>query len=219
MSFNIITPGGIRNVLGGSSGINVPLGTAALGVASLLGAGALSFASQYFSSFAVDVVGVYDENFSQLITTARPMRASIQPNAKVMEHPVESGGVVTDWRVILPIEITLTMFLAGEDYQSVYKTIESMFAGTTLVTIQTKSGVYPNMLLAGMPHEETPDEYDMLAVGLRFREALLVSAQFQAIGPAQAPATDESTISRGEQPTGSVLFGLGNSLGLFSASK
>src|ERR1700709_139491 len=47
------------------------------------------------STQAVDVVGVYDSSYTQVIQSARPIRASLNESAKVFEHPVESGGVVT----------------------------------------------------------------------------------------------------------------------------
>jgi len=169
------------------------------------------------STFTADVVGIFDESFVQVVESARPMRASVQEYSRAMEHPVESGGVVTDWAVIMPVEIALTVFCASEDYRATYQSIKTLWLTRQFLTVQTKTDTYSNMLLVGMPHEEDADQYDMVAMQLRFKEVILISAQFQALTPAQAGPTDQSTIARGEQQGGgSILFQAGKSLGLFS---
>lgn len=134
------------------------------------------------------------------------MRAQVSPNAKVMEHPVESGGVTTDWRVIQPTEISMTVFLFSDDYASVYQDVKNLFIGTALLSVLTKADMFPNMLLAAMPHEEEPDQFDIIAMQLTFREAILVTAQFQALPAASTTPSNQSTVSRGEQQPQTVLL-------------
>jgi len=170
---------------------------------------------------AADVVGVFDSNFSQLFPMARPLRAQVKEQAKVMEHPVESGATVTDHRVILPIEIEMTVMVNGAEYRDVYGAIKERYLKTETLVVQTKTGSYPNMIIAGMPHEETVDVFDAVPMFLQFREVLFVTAQFQALPPrAVAKKSDASTVKRGEQtgreepPTGngqrksSILYGI-----------
>lgn len=149
---------------------------------------------------AADVVGVFDSNFRQLFPEARPLKATIKEQAKVMEHPVESGATVTDHRIILPVEIEVTLMVNGAEYRDVYGAIRERYLKTETLVVQTKTGSYPNMIIAGMPHEEEPDVFDAVPLFLQLREVLFVEAQFQAL-PARAvqkPA-DQSTVKRGEQ--------------------
>lgn len=146
-----------------------------------------------------DVVGIFDSSFNQLIVAARPMRAHIDPKAVVMRHPVESGGVKADWRVILPIEIEVTVFLTGDEYRDAYQAVRAIFLGDDLVSVQTKTDTYFNQMLAAMPHEEDPDQFDIIAMQLRFSETIIIDAQIQALAPAQASPTDTSTANTGEK--------------------
>ena len=57
-----------------------------------------------------------------------------------MEHPVESGAVITDHRIVMPIEIDLSLILASADYTDVYKAIRQYYYAATLLTIQTRVG-------------------------------------------------------------------------------
>ena len=149
---------------------------------------------------AADSVGVFDAEFKQLFAKARPVRASVYEAARVMDHPVESGGTITDHRVIQPIEVELSMLLVEADYRDTYNQIKTLYNSATLLTVQTRTGSYGNMLIAELPHEESPDIQDAITLALRLREAILVTVQFQALPPkAVAKPRAASTVKRGQQ--------------------
>jgi hypothetical protein len=165
-----------------------------------------------------DLVGVFNQDFQQVFEKARPLKATVKEEAKVFEHPLETGATITDFRIIQPIEIELSLMLNSEDYKSVYQQIRQLFLNGTLLVVQTKSGVYDNQLIQAMPHEEDPEQYDAITLGLKLKQAQFVTPQFAALPPRQVknPA-NSSTVSRGEQqkPTTSqrsqsVLFGVFN---------
>ena len=151
-------------------------------------------------AYGVDVVGVFDEGFNQLFPLARPIKANVVESAKAMEHPVESGATITDHVVVEPLEIELTLMLVGEERADVYGQVRALFNASTLLTVQTRSGSYPNMVIVAIPHDETPDLYDAFPLALKLREVRLVTTQFQALPPsAVAAPKDASTVKRGEQ--------------------
>ena len=152
------------------------------------------------ASDAVDVVGVFDQDFQQLFQLARPMRALIREGSKLMEHPVESGGTITDHRVILPVSIELHMILAPEEYQDTFQQIKSAFKELKTLSVQTKADTYSDMLIEEIPHDESPDFFDTVAVALRLKQVILVDAQY-----AQLPAkevkkkSNASTVKTGQK--------------------
>lgn len=120
---------------------------------------------------AQDVIGVFSQDSStQLFTNARPLKAKINETATVMSHPVEDGSKVTDHKVINPIDIELSMLLTSEDYRSVYQAIKTVFEKSTLLTVQTRSGTYRNMIISAMPHDEDPEMYDGISLALKLSE-------------------------------------------------
>lgn len=174
-----------------------------------------------FDLTATDVVGVFDSGFNQVFPEARPIKATVKETARGMEHPVEDGSTITDHRVIDPVEIELTTLLVGDEYPDTYGRIKSLFKGIELLTVQTKTGSYENMMIVEMPHDETADVYDGIPMALKLREVQLVTAQFQALPPAAVQTKRHaSTVKRGEQsgkpePTdgngekkSSILYGL-----------
>lgn len=152
------------------------------------------------SSRAVDVVGLFDEGFKQLAAGARPLKAEVREEARLMDHPLESGATITDHRVIQPIEINLVMLLLNpaDDYAQ----LKAIYLAGDLVTVQTRTGSYPNMLIAALPHEETIEAYDRAPLTLGLRQVVLVEAQFQALPARQVEQPrNASTSKRGQKTT------------------
>lgn len=150
-------------------------------------------------SVSTDYVAVFTQDFIQVFTRARAIKAVVKEQAKVMEHPIENGAIITDHRIILPVEIELSLILQSPDYQDVYKTIRQFYLNGTLLVVQTRSGIYENQLIASMPHEEDPSQYDALAIALSLKQAQFVTASFSAV-PKNPHNT--STVQRGtQQPT------------------
>jgi hypothetical protein len=132
-------------------------------------------------SYAQDVVAVYTQDLTQVFPDARPIKAVIKEESKVMEHPVETGVITTDHRVILPVECELSMVVNSEDYPDVYQLVRGYYLNATLLIVQTKVGIYPNQMIAAMPHEEDPSLYNTVAIALKMKQVLFVTAAYGVV--------------------------------------
>jgi hypothetical protein len=152
---------------------------------------------------AVDVVSITGGGFATLFSSARPMRAEVLESAALMEHPLETGALIADHIVFDPIEIELPVIIVGEsEYRNTYALIKAAFTAGTLLTVVTRTGSYPNMVLAEIPHEERPDAFNAIAMRIRLREAHFVTPQSGALTQSQTKdAKQSSTVSRGAQQT------------------
>ena len=158
-----------------------------------------------------DVVGVFD-GYDQVFRAARPMSASVREEAKLMEHPLESGATVTDHLVIQPVGIELTMMLEPDTYRDTYKEIKTLFLAGKILKVQTKTDSYENQIIEALPHEEDPEIFDTIALTLRLREITIITAEYRAAYKAQRPA-QSNTAARGdvqpvEQKKGSWIAGV-----------
>lgn len=153
-------------------------------------------------SYLYDQVAVFDQNFNQVFKTARPIKAVIKEQSKVMEHPVETGITIVDHRIILPVEIELSLITNGNktffstDYQTAYNQIRSFYYDATLLTVQTRSGIYTNQLIQSLPHEEDPSIYDELTIALSLKQVQFVMPQY---GTAPKNPSNSNTVPRGQQ--------------------
>lgn len=143
-----------------------------------------------------DEVAVFLQDFTQVFDSARPVKVTVKPEAKLMEHPTEAGITVTDHRVVMPLEIELSLILRQVAYKDTYRQINQLFLNATLLTVQTRVQTYTNMLIASLPHEETPDLFDSVAIALRLKQVLFVGSKF-TINPRNTRY--QSTVDRGVQ--------------------
>lgn len=155
----------------------------------------------------VDVVGIYSNTgFTQQFAKARPLRAIVRETSRVMEHPVETGAVLADHHIINPVEIDLPMIVKSTDYSSVYTQIRQAFTNATSLSVKTRTGVYSDMILMDMPHEEEPDRFDAITITLRLRQVIFIVAGTSQVKSNYSPVSplNASTISSGLQSAVSV---------------
>jgi len=149
---------------------------------------------------STDVVCVLDSSLTQVFELARPIKATVKEEAKTMEHPLETGATITDHRVVLPVQVELSLVLSSAEYQQVYQQIRGLFLRADLLTVQTRTGSYENQLIVAMPHEETGDMQDGTTLALKLREALFVEPEFSELRVIKvANPKNTSTVKRGEQ--------------------
>ena len=149
----------------------------------------------------VDIVGIYNDT-SQVYVQGRPLKASVRETSKVMDHPVETGVVLSDHHIINPVEIDLPLIVPAVYYASVYQQIKTDFLAATLLSVKTPVNVYGSMVIADMPHEESPEHFNAIIIGLRLRQVLFEvpgSTQPLPANYSPAAASDENTVLSGLQ--------------------
>jgi len=149
------------------------------------------------STNAQDVVAVLKSDFSQVFQKARAIKATIMRTSKAMEHPLETGASIVDHRIVLPTTIELSLILSSEDYRAVYQQVTDLFKRGELLTVQTRVESFGSMLIEKMPHDETPEMLDGVALALSLKEAQFVQPQFSTLKVRQP--RDSNTVQRGQQ--------------------
>lgn len=125
----------------------------------------------------IDQVAVYDSQFRQVFSGASPMRGDAREVARIMEHPLEGGQSVSDYKVILPIEISLPLIIPGRFYRDIYQEIRTLFQKSELLSVKMRADTYGDMVIVQMPHEERADMHDAITVNLQLKQVLLVKKQ------------------------------------------
>ena len=147
---------------------------------------------------AVDVVGVYDENFKQVFTEGRPVKATINDDATFFKHPLENSDQRTDHIIFNPVEINLTLILAGREARTAFATIKQAYANQTKLIVKTRADTYDDLYVKAMPHDESPDSYDAVVINLILEETRIAGADvsFKPLN-----SSDSNTVRRGQQRT------------------
>lgn len=176
----------------------------------------VSSAIDFFSgSMRADAIAVFDqESLRQVFERARPIKIDVKETSRVMEYPVETGATLSDHHVILPVVIDAMFFIASEDYNEAYGAIRNAYLRATKLAIQTRTGVYSNMIVQEMSNSQEPDMYDAIMLNVRFKEVILVVPNSANLESNYSPIipTMASTVSRGLQIGGSITKQIGAAL-------
>lgn len=171
------------------------------------------------STAAVDTVAVFDSEFNQLFPNARPLQDQVRENSRIMDHPLESGQLISDYKIILPVEIELPVIITSAYYLGTYQQIKAAYLSSELLSVQTRANTYPNMIISEMPHQEDPERYDAITMLLKFRQVQLVqpSVTGTSANPSYAPSnpTQAPTQNAGQQG-GTNIAGVATSNGVQS---
>ena len=106
------------------------------------------------------------------------MSCSVTEDSNMMEHPVESGYKVVDNKVFNPIEIDIRLSMPNYVFKQVYRELRELYEKSPRLKIKTQGKYYNNMILQGIPHEETPENFDRIVFDLHFKEEIIVEPKY-----------------------------------------
>lgn len=156
-----------------------------------------------------DKVCVLDSSFNQVFVNARPMAARVIERSSMFDHPIETGQIITDYSIVLPIEIELPIIVQAPFYRDTYQQIRNLYLNKNLLTVQTNTANYTNMVISEIPHEERPELFDALPLTIKFRQVQLVPDPSTYV-PADPTQLDTETLG---QQNGYVINGVATSNG------
>lgn len=175
--------------------------------------------SDFLSTSVLTRVAILDNDTLQpIFESAHPMRVSANPVKRATKFAVEDGTERSDHVVKELVEIQID-FTAVDDVRAAYESLYQVWDQNTLVTVQTKVRSFPNMLLLGVPHEESVELGTAISMPLRFQEWIEVKPEEGELPPKKvANKNQSSTVKRGQvkgveadestKRKGSVLSGI-----------
>ena len=122
----------------------------------------------------------------QMFVKARPLKATVRETSRIMEHPVETGVMLADHHIINPVEIEMPMVIPSQYYVQTYAEIKNSFINATLLVVKTPVNTYQNMIVMDMPHEEDPNMFGVILMGLRLKQVLYATTGQSSADFAQA---------------------------------
>ena len=133
-------------------------------------------------------IAIYGEGGGEILSNASIVSCSVNDSSKLMEHPVESGAVISDYKVFNPITATLVVALTESGYATEFSEIYSSYKNCEYITLQTKTNVYSNLQIVSLPHEATFKTVSRPTITINLKEALVVEAAFTEVSTLKNPA-------------------------------
>lgn len=181
-------------------------------------AGALAYNRTLLDIGGLGVQG-YQELFSGLLgeagivgTTANQLGvnpygityidAKVNLESDLMEHPTEIGVDMTDTAIRKPTTAEVTVAMPTHFANEIYESMQRYFGnGSKQIILQTKYGVYTNMVLKDISYELVRDKIDRTVFTLSLREIQLAYEWFadEFNSTDVVNGSDASTVSGGSQ--------------------
>lgn len=139
------------------------------------------------SSLSVDVTRITDSKGRQVFAEARAVKAGILQDSELFQHPLETGNKITDYKIDKPIQIQLGVLIPTDSYSTVYASLVDAKKNGEQFIVQTKAGAFPNMVIKAIPHEESSEYGDCLAMQISFEEVIWYDTNTQTL-PAKSVA-------------------------------
>jgi hypothetical protein len=131
--------------------------------------------------------------------------AKVNMESNLCDHPVENGAILTDASILLPISAEVTVAMPTFFAQSIYNQMEDMYKEKKdRIILQTKYGLYKNLVLQNIEYELEHDTIDRTKFVLSLREIQESSVfdyfdKIVAESDKIANSSDANTINTGSQ--------------------
>ena len=136
--------------------------------------------------------------------------ASVDISSDLCDHPTEKGSVITDYAIVNPISAKVKIAMPTGLYTRIYNQIIKYYQNKQFILLQTKFGMYRNMVIQALPYKLENETIDRPIIELNLRQVMEVSPQFTAITQEIGNITnaldgeDNDTMDLG-QKTGNVI--------------
>lgn len=97
--------------------------------------------------------------------------AKVNIESELCDHPVEDGTLITDASIILPVTAEVTVAMPTLFAKRIYDSMYGMYMNKTdRIMLETKYGVYKNLVLQNMEYTLDADTVDRAQFVLTLRE-------------------------------------------------
>lgn len=131
----------------------------------------------FFSKKQIAIYNASGEatSFNEVLSKLSIMGVYTNPTITVMKQPIETGQLISDHKIINPIQIQVEGVIEQINLGSIFSEARNLFETSTLLTVQTKYGTYTNMIISAMPTTCDTRMYDAVGIVLQMEEVLFVS--------------------------------------------
>lgn len=109
-------------------------------------------------------------------------RVAVEDQAKIFEHPLETGTVIVDHMILEPKQATIQAYVSLDDDETL-RTLEQLYLSGTTMTMRAENKIIDNVVIKSKPKEITSSVLDKTLYSITFREAQEVEPVYVAMPP------------------------------------
>lgn len=142
-----------------------------------------------------------NETLQQIWVGSDIMDASVKETSTPTKYAVEDGTNRNDHIIYNPTEISMRFTLVG-DVSQLFNAIKQTYTNRDLITVQTRTDVYADMIVTEIPQEQSGAAVDAVTLDIRLSEWREVVPEYGELTQSNVANPDQSsTVKRGSQAT------------------
>ena len=119
------------------------------------------------------------EDLKEVLSGLEIVRIALEDNAKIFEHPLETGAVITDHIIYNPKNVAIQAYISNDDEETLLE-LETLYLSGASLKIQAGNKIIDKVVIAGKPNEITGTVFDKTLYSINFKEAQEVTPAYTA---------------------------------------
>lgn len=104
-------------------------------------------------------------------------RIAVENQKKIFEHPIESGGVITDYEILEPQRVSIQAYISIDDAQTLTE-LNQLYIDGTLLRIRAENKIINDVVIAAQPYEVSGTMIDKTLYSIVLKQAPFVIPQY-----------------------------------------
>lgn len=140
---------------------------------------------------------VYKDN-KEVLEKVQFVDGKVEDDAKLMDHPLENGAIITDHLVFNPNKANFSVVIDDDDTTSLAE-INEYYKNAVPLTLKAKGEMYPNMVIYSKPFNLSANYFNKTAYSLAFRTVQTADTQYVKMTQEQVKNPKNSSTSHSGQ--------------------
>lgn len=126
-------------------------------------------------------------------------RISIEDDSKTFEHPIETGAVIADYRIVNPKRASLQAYISINDTVTL-KELEYLYLSGAELKIRANNNVINKIMISSKPFEITGSIFDKSLYSISLKEFFEVTPTYVNMPPKKvAKKSNASRVNSGQK--------------------
>lgn len=119
---------------------------------------------------------------NEVLTGMQVSRIAFEDNAKLFEHPIETGVVITDHEIFEPKRVVIQAYISNDD-ETTLTELEQLYLSGSPLKIRAGNKIIEKAIIASKPFEINGAIFDKTLYNIAFRGYLEVTPTYSKMPP------------------------------------
>ena len=133
------------------------------------------------------------DKLNEVLPNLEITRVAVEDQAKIFEHPLETGTVIVDHMILEPQQATIQAYISNDD-DTTLRNLEQYYLTGQKMTLRAENKIIENVVIKSKPREITSSVLDKTLYSITFRQAEEIEPVYVAMPPRKV--ANKATSSR-----------------------